>query len=99
VKRIIGIPGDTLFMRHGNLFVNGAMVASPSQALPLPDIVADQPQPLFAWQHRIETATSRFGPPGTAPSLHRSLARIFEGRQCLCTTRTTQRKDLTTFGP
>ena len=70
VKRIIGLSGDTLFMRHGNLFVNGAMVASPNQALPLPDSVADQPQSLFAWQHRIEAATTRFGPPEASPSLH-----------------------------
>jgi signal peptidase I len=69
VKRIVGIAGDTLLMRHGQLSVNGTLVPSPSP-FALPDSVADQPQALFAWQHRIETHGSRFGPPIAAPSLH-----------------------------
>ena len=70
VKRIVGIAGDTVFMRHGRLFVNGALVPSRSTEPALPDAMADQPHPLFAWQHRIEAAKSRFGPPEAAPSLH-----------------------------
>lgn len=69
VKRIVGIAGDTLLMRHGQLMVNGTTVSSPN-AFVLPDSIADQPQPIFAWQHRIETRDSRFGPPVQAPSLH-----------------------------
>ena len=69
VKRIVGIPGDTLLMRRGQLMVNGVPVPSPNGFV-LPDSVADVPQPLFAWQHRIEIGGSRFGPPISAPSLH-----------------------------
>jgi signal peptidase I len=69
VKRIVGVGGDTLLMRHGQLMVNGAIVPSPSSFV-LPDDVADQPQAIFAWQRQIELAGSRFGPPITAPSLH-----------------------------
>jgi signal peptidase I len=69
VKRIVGLSGDTLLMRHGHLIVNGALVPSPIE-FALPDSVADQPQALFAWQHQIEAHGSRFGPPMAAPSLH-----------------------------
>ncbi|HEY0527249.1 MAG TPA: signal peptidase I, partial [Gemmatimonadaceae bacterium] len=69
VKRIVGLGGDTLLMRRGQLLVNGAVVLSPNSSV-LPDTIADQPQPIFAWQHRIELGASRFGPPISAPSLH-----------------------------
>ena len=69
VKRIVGVAGDTLLMRHGLLLVNGSAVASPNSFV-LPDPIAEQPQPIFAWQHRIELGGSRFGPPIAAPSLH-----------------------------
>lgn len=69
VKRIVGVGGDTLLMRHGQLFVNGAQVVPPNLFV-LPDSVADQPQPIFAWQHRVEINGSRFGSPTAVPSLH-----------------------------
>ncbi len=69
VKRIVGVAGDTLLMRHGQLTVNGTPVPSPNPFV-LPDTVADEPQPIFAWQHQIEVRDSRFGPPIAAPSLH-----------------------------
>ena len=69
VKRIVGVGGDTLLMRHGQLMVNGVVVPSPSSFV-LPDSVADEPQAIFAWQHRIEIRGSRFGPPISAPSVH-----------------------------
>ena len=69
VKRIVGIAGDTLLMRHGQLMVNGTAVSSPNSFV-LPDSIADQPQSIFAWQHRIEIRDSRFGSPVPAPSLH-----------------------------
>src|SRR5438552_7228572 len=53
VKRIMGVGGDTIFMRHGQLTVNGAVVPSPNSFV-LPDSIADQPQPIFTWQHHIE---------------------------------------------
>jgi signal peptidase I len=69
VKRIVGVAGDTVLMRHGQLTVNGVGVPSPNSFV-LPDAVADQPQPIFTWQHRIEIRGSRFGPPIPAPSVH-----------------------------
>ena len=69
VKRIVGVGGDTLLMRHGQLLVNGTPVASPDSFV-LPDSIADQPQPIFGWQHQIELGGSRFGRPVAAPSLH-----------------------------
>jgi signal peptidase I len=69
VKRIIAVGGDTIFMRHGQLTVNGAVIPSPNSFV-LPDSIADQPQPIFLWQHHIEIRGSRFGPPVPAPSVH-----------------------------
>ena len=69
VKRIVGVAGDTLLMRHGELRVNDVVVPRPS-AFILPDSVADQPQNAFAWQQQVELRVSRFGPPPSAPSLH-----------------------------
>ncbi|HEX4682048.1 MAG TPA: signal peptidase I, partial [Gemmatimonadaceae bacterium] len=69
VKRIVGVAGDTLLMRHGQLTVNGSVVPSPN-AFVLPDATADEPQAVFVWQHRIEISGSRFGPPVPMPSLH-----------------------------
>ena len=69
VKRIVGIAGDTLLMRHGQLSVNGTASPSPN-AFVLTDSVADVPQGIFAWQRRAEISGSRFGPPIVAPSLH-----------------------------
>jgi signal peptidase I len=69
VKRIVGIAGDTLLMRHGQLTVNGKLMPSPNSFV-LPDDVADQRQPIFTWEHRIEIDGSRFGPPVPNPSLH-----------------------------
>ena len=70
VKRIVGIPGDTLSMRGGVLFVNG-IVSSPRNSVhTLADGVVNQEHPLFAWQHQIEVYGSRFGRPPTLPTLH-----------------------------
>jgi signal peptidase I len=69
VKRIIGVPGDTILMRHGQLIMNGSVVP-PRNSFVLPDSVADSPQPIFTWQHLIEVQGSRFGPPVAAPSVH-----------------------------
>ncbi len=70
VKRIVGMPGDTLLMRHGELRVNGVVGPIRNRDYRLSDTVADQPQPLFEWQHSIELNGSRFGAPVRAPSVH-----------------------------
>ena len=69
VKRIVGVAGDTLLMRHGLLTVNGAPAPS-GNSFVLPDAAAGEPRAIFAWQHRIEVRGSRFGPPVAEPSLH-----------------------------
>ena len=69
VKRIVGVPGDTLLMRHGALKVNGTAVPSPNSFV-LPEAIANQPQSIFTWQHRIAIRGSRFGEPVETPSLH-----------------------------
>lgn len=70
VKRLVGTAGDTLYMRKGQLYVNGVAEHRPAAAIdasrqtpPSPDY----PDPLFAWQHRAEITGSRFGPPPTQP--------------------------------
>lgn len=70
VKRIVGMPGDTLVMRHGELTVNGSSTKSYNRDYILPDSIADQPSLFFAWQHRLEIRGSRFGDPIQDPSLH-----------------------------
>jgi signal peptidase I len=69
VKRIVGVAGDTLVMRRGQLSVNGIALPSPNSFV-VPDSLGDEPQAIFAWQHEIEVSGSRFGPPTPAPSLH-----------------------------
>lgn len=68
VKRLVGIPGDTLYMRGGQLYVNGiaqrrgygAEAFEPAQ----PDFaIAD-----FDWQKRVSLAHSRFGPAPAQPT-------------------------------
>ncbi|MEP6621323.1 MAG: signal peptidase I [bacterium] len=70
VKRLVGMSGDTLAMRGGQLFVNGVADPTTRAAAAYTDPFALQPQPIFQWQHGIETATSRFGAATREPSLH-----------------------------
>lgn len=61
VKRLVGVAGDTLYMRDRILYRNGEAVEE--------DYLLDDPygqdsfDPLFAWQHEYELEDSRFGPP------------------------------------
>lgn len=70
VKRIIGMPGDTLLMRRGELRINGKLSNTYNHDSVLPDSIAGQPNALFGWQHRLEINGSRFGNPVESPSLH-----------------------------
>jgi signal peptidase I len=68
VKRLVGMPGDTLYMRGGLLYVNGL---SQHQGFATTNHVdpseANSTSDLFAWQHRIELKNTRFGSaPGVA---------------------------------
>lgn len=68
VKRIVGIGGDTLSMRRGQLIVNG--VADTRFGAPATTSYAAEPDQIFEWQHRIEATSSRFGAPPKSPTLH-----------------------------
>jgi signal peptidase I len=68
VKRLIGMPGDTLLMREGVLSLNGAPQRQ-SFAASNPSGDNNSPAPNFTWQHSIEVKGSRFGPPPEQPTL------------------------------
>lgn len=71
VKRMVGMPGDTLYMRKGLLYVNGIAQRQGYGATAHPTAGSTQPgdpDPLFAWQHRIELQTSRFGAAPAQPT-------------------------------
>jgi len=71
VKRMVGMPGDTLFMRQGVLYVNGIAQRQGFGALARPTPSSSQPgdsDPLMTWQHRIELKQSRFGAAPAQPT-------------------------------
>lgn len=71
VKRLVGTGGDTLFMRHALLYVNGTPEPRPAGAVDAQlqtPAIPDYPDPLFGWQQRFQVAASRFGPPPAQPS-------------------------------
>jgi len=72
VKRLIGMPGDTIFMRQGLVYINGiaqrqgyAAGQGAGQSAPTPN----ERSPLMDWQHKIELTNTRFGPPPKEPNL------------------------------
>ena len=66
VKRIIGMPGDTLYMRSAKLFVNGVPQSEPYAEGS--ESGADEVSPLFEWQKRYSLKASRFGAAPEQPS-------------------------------
>jgi signal peptidase I len=68
VKRVVGMPGDTILSRGGTVTIDGAAevrtVASQEGGL-----AGGTADPAFAWQRRFEVAGSRFGPPPAQPTL------------------------------
>jgi len=62
VKRIVGTPGDTIYMRKGVFYVNGVEQHVPDLP-PRDSVQGAQTDPAFAWQHKYELADTRFGPP------------------------------------
>lgn len=65
VKRVIGVPGDTLEMRDGVMWVNGARLEEPYVKN---DGEPDRTDPDFAWQSAF--LTSDADPATYAPTLH-----------------------------
>jgi signal peptidase I len=68
VKRLVGAPGDTLFMRDGLLHVNGIPQRQGFAAASNPRGNPNETSALFEWQHRIEVHGSRFGAPPQTPT-------------------------------
>jgi signal peptidase I len=70
VKRAVGVGGDTIAMRGGQLFVNGAQQSRTAEETSAPDAFLHDPLPIFGWQHRFEVSSARMGTPTAQPSLH-----------------------------
>jgi signal peptidase I len=68
VKRLIGMPGDTLHMRSGLLHLNG-IPQRQGFAANNPSGDNGAVAPTFEWQHKVEIQSSRFGPPPPQPTL------------------------------
>jgi signal peptidase I len=67
VKRIVGLPGDTLHMRNARLFVNGVeQTQGYGDLSPRGD--PDEVSFLFDWQKRYALKESRFGPAPEQPT-------------------------------
>jgi len=69
VKRLVGVAGDTLYMRNGLLYVNGIAQRQGFgvNAQVVPEI-ANAPDPLFEWQTRAGLKSSRFGAAPAQPT-------------------------------
>jgi len=69
VKRLVGTPGDTLYMRDGLLYVNGIAQRQGFGADTTPEPgLANSVDPLFDWQKRAGLKTSRFGAAPAQPT-------------------------------
>jgi signal peptidase I len=71
VKRLVGMPLDTLYMRDGLLYVNGLPQRQGYAAAANPKGDPNATSPLMDWQHKIELSGTRFGPPPRTPALDR----------------------------
>ncbi len=67
VKRLVGMPGDTLHMRKGILYVNGA-VSKHNFPATTTDQMYDSIDPLFDWQKSVGLDSSRFGAAPAQPT-------------------------------
>ncbi len=67
VKRIVGLPGDTLYMRDARLFVNGVEQRQGYGAQSEPGDPNEVSQ-LFDWQKPLGLKASRFGPAPEQPT-------------------------------
>jgi signal peptidase I len=63
VKRLIGMPGDTIMMRDGLVLVNGVPQRQGYAATMNPKGDPNETSPLFEWQRRYELKGTRFGAP------------------------------------
>ena len=68
VKRLIGMPGDTIYMRDGLAYVNGIAQRQGFAAANNEKGNPDEVNELFAWQKRYSLASSRFGAAPAQPT-------------------------------
>ena len=68
VKRLVGLPGDTLYMRKGVLYVNGIAQRQGYGAAQVVPEVANFPDTLFWWQKKVGLKSSRFGAAPAQPT-------------------------------
>jgi signal peptidase I len=66
VKRIVGAPGDTLYMRQGVLYLNGIPQPEPAGAALVRG--QDSRSDLFEWQRAIALGDTRFGSAPEGPT-------------------------------
>ena len=68
VKRLVGMPGDTIYMRDAVLYVDGIAqrlgYTSPEQTKG----DGTETSPLYDWQHKFAVAKTRFGEPPMQPT-------------------------------
>jgi signal peptidase I len=69
VKRLVGTPGDTLYMRKGLLYVNGIPQRQGYGIAPPDSVMGTAVSPLFDWQKKVGLQSSRFGPAPSQPAL------------------------------
>ena len=69
VKRLVGTPGDTLYMRNAVLYVNGIAQRQGFGATAAADPgMANEVNPLFDWQKKAGLKSSRFGAAPAQPT-------------------------------
>ena len=71
VKRLIGMPRDTIYMRDGLVYINGLPQRQGFAAATNPKGDGTLTSALMEWQHKIELTGTRFGPPPRTPMLDR----------------------------
>jgi signal peptidase I len=69
VKRLVGMPADTMYMRDGLVYLNGIPQRQGYAAAANPKGDGTDHVPLMDWQHKIELSGTRFGPPPKTPTL------------------------------
>jgi signal peptidase I len=68
VKRLVGTPGDTVYMRKGILYVNGIAQRQGYGAQAQEAGMANSVDPLFDWQKKAGLKASRFGAAPAQPT-------------------------------
>ena len=68
VKRLVGVPGDTLYMRNALLHVNGIPQPQGYAAADNPVGDPNEVSDLYAWQREHALTSSRFGPAPSQPT-------------------------------